>query len=227
MFNSLSLILGIAEEWEDEDEDEAEPMEEDGTIEDTPAALANGHALTAKSTDLVSSVVPACLAFIKPTPLSYPPPFQPSPHPPTTSALIAIHIAALECLNNLCLSIAELGSSTATTASSQHVASIWTAVWDMLAVIGVPDESLVTTAVATQHQLWRIAIGVLWSVARIRRGDPFLVPEEEKVRVLMAVSQGLGGKEESVAVACVGILECLAVNPQFVGANKVGASALQ
>jgi hypothetical protein len=99
----------------------------------------------------------------------------------------------------------------------------------MLAAIGIPDDSIVTTAVATQHQLWRIAVGVLWSVARIRREDPFLVPEEEKVRVLMAVSQGLGKKDESVAVACVGVLECLAMNPdaQFVGANKVGFNVLQ
>lgn len=96
----------------------------------------------------------------------------------------------------------------------------------MLATIGVPDESIMTSVVATQHQLWRIAVGVLWSVARIRRGDPLLVPEEEKVRVLMAVSQGLGAKDEGVAVTCVGILECLAVNPdaQFVEANNVGVN---
>jgi len=93
----------------------------------------------------------------------------------------------------------------------------------MLATIGLPEEGI-GIAVATQQQLWRIAVGVLWSVARIRRGDPLLIPEEGKVRVLMAVSQGLGAKEDSVAVACLGVLECLAVNPdtQFVEANKVG-----
>ncbi|KIM20311.1 hypothetical protein M408DRAFT_30469 [Serendipita vermifera MAFF 305830] len=39
----------------------------------------------------------------------------------------------------------------------------------------------------------------------------------------MSVLQGLGAKDEAVAVACLGILECLAVNPdpQFVEANKV------
>jgi hypothetical protein len=62
----------IAEEWEDEEEDEVEPMEEDGMMEDAPAVITNGHAPTAKSVGLVSSIVPACLAFIKPTPLSYP-----------------------------------------------------------------------------------------------------------------------------------------------------------
>ncbi|CAG8581852.1 15378_t:CDS:2 [Acaulospora colombiana] len=213
------------EEWEDDESDVA--MEEDDAasgVAASPVDETNLPAGSSTSFDLVSSIVPPCLAYIQPTPFSYPPSFQPSPHPPTTSALQAIHIAALECLNNACLSIAQqdLHSSNATNQTfAGLMKAVWDEVWKMLAILGVPEASGLSAGPRQKLDVWNISLGVLWSVARIRRGDADLVPEEEKVRVLVEMCRS--SQEDDVKVMCLGILECLATNPNpsFVAANQV------
>lgn len=210
------------EEWESDREDDI-TMEHELVADGEPTQ--NGvQSREARSIDLVASIVPPCIKFIQPTPLSYPPSFQPSPHPPTTSALIGVHIAALECLNNISLSIAELGlppSSPSASAISQQMSVVWDAVWSLLASIGVPETGGIATASQQRMQIWNISLGVLWAVARIRRGDPHLIPQEERVRVLMQMADTT--QEEDIKVMCLGILECLAMNPDpaHIVANKV------
>ncbi|PVG00960.1 ARM repeat-containing protein [Serendipita vermifera] len=213
------------EEWEDDESDVA--MEEDDAISGAAASPMEGPNLpTGPSTsfDLVSSIVPPCLAYIQPTPFSYPPSFQPSPHPPTTSALQAIHIAALECLNNVCLSIAQQdlhSSNTANQTFAGLMKAVWDEIWKMLAILGVPEVSGLSAGPRQKLEVWNISLGVLWSVARIRRSDADLVPEEEKVRVLVEMCRS--SQEDDVKVMCLGILECLATNPNpsFTAANQV------
>jgi hypothetical protein len=202
-------------------------MEEDITSSGAVASPLDGPKISMTSStsfELVSSIVPPCLAYIQPTPFSYPPSFQPSPHPPTTSALQAIHIAALECLNNVCLSIAQQGLSSSNTANQSFaglIKAVWDEIWKMLAVLGVPEPSGISAGPRQKLDVWNISLGVLWSVARIRRGDAELVPEEEKVRVLMEMCRV--SQEDDVKVMCLGILECLATNPNpsYIAANQV------
>jgi hypothetical protein len=205
------------EEWEDnEDADEDIAMDEDNPVKMDSAPIPH-----LKSINLVSSLVPACLSFIQPTALSYPPPSQPSRHPPTTSALAAIHIAALECLNNVCLSVAQLASTNINPNISQQLATIWPNVWSMLSNIGPPDYSNPVGPVYHQkRKIWRISLGVLWAVARIQRESAILIPEETICKVLMEVCSS-SVEEDEVKVICLGILECLATNPSFIAANKV------
>jgi hypothetical protein len=205
------------EEWEDDnDADEDITMDEHNPVQTYDAPIPH-----LKSIDLVSSIVPGCLSFIQPTALSYPPPSQPSPHPPTTSALAAIHIAALECLNNICLSVAQLAPTNINPNISQQLATIWPNVWSMLSTIGPPDYSNPVGPVYHQkRKIWRISLGVLWAVARIQRESATLVPEETICKVLVEVCSS-SVEEDEVKVMCLGILECLATNPSFIAANKV------
>ncbi|KAG8799806.1 hypothetical protein FRC16_004319 [Serendipita sp. 398] len=215
----------IEEEWESDEDDNGMKMEEDTATTNDPSSNATGEiAKATKSIDLLSSIVPSCLRFIQPTGLSYPPSFQPSPHPPITSALCGVHIAALECLNNICLSIAELGrdsSNIRSDTSTQIIIEVWTSVWGMLATLGPPDTSGIGSGPQQRMQVWNVSLSVLWAVARILKGDPNIVPDEDKVKVLMEI--GNGTKDEELIVMCLGILECMAVNPSptSVPANKV------
>jgi hypothetical protein len=55
------------------------------------------------TTPPLSSLVSPLLALVYPTSLSLPPLAAPSVHPSTTSVLSAIHVGALEYLNNIFL----------------------------------------------------------------------------------------------------------------------------
>jgi hypothetical protein len=218
-----NVVLSLIEEWEDDEEDAA--MGDEEMIEqDSPANRDPTEPTSAKSVDLIGTVIPACLSLIQPTLLSYPPAFQSSPHPPTTSALGAVHIAALECLNNICLSIAQLGISSSLYQSSlQQFNNVWVSVWQMLASLGLPEAGL-GSGPEQKRQVWSLSLGLLWAVARIGVDEEQkldLIPEEEKVKVLIDICEQANDPE--VSVKTVGILERLAMhrNPNFVGVNKV------
>lgn len=145
------------------DEDDAEASDAD----DEPAQPPK----TAPSA--LPSIVEPLLALAQPTPLSFPPATgQPSPHPPTTSALSALHICALECLNNVFLSLATPArlqsqgfASDADRAAGPH---IWNALWGALGAVGTSDVD--APGQERRRDVWEIAVGVLWGVAILWKG---------------------------------------------------------
>jgi len=103
------------------------------------------------------------LALIQPTELSFP---APSPHAPTTSALSAIHVAALECLSNAFFALAAAAPGSA--ASDVHAGQrVWSTVWAALAGAGNPPESVPGSARAA---VWDVAVGVLWGIGTVWTG---------------------------------------------------------
>ena len=147
----------LDENMQDED---AEMMDHDATpVPTTPSAI---H---------LPPFVPSLLALIQPTTLSFPPlSGGVSPHPPTTSALAAVHIAALECLNNIFLALAtslqsqQAGPSTADAAVG---AGIWSQIWACLEAIGTDVNG---PGQERRREVWEIAVGVLWGVAGVWKG---------------------------------------------------------
>ncbi len=114
------------------------------------------------------------LALIQPTELSF---SAPSPHPPTTSALSAIHIAAFECLSNAFFALA--AAPTAAASDVQVGQRVWAAVWSALAGAGSPAEAAPGSARAA---VWDVAVGVLWGVGTVWPGkivSDFPVPFEK------------------------------------------------
>ena len=117
------------------------------------------------STNSYASLAMPLLALIQPTALSFPPLSAPSAHPPTTSALSAVHIAALECLNNIFLSLAS-APSPSISAEVNSGLQIWNAIWAALELVGTqagPGQE-------RRQEFWEIAVGVLWNVGRIWKG---------------------------------------------------------
>jgi len=115
------------------------------------------------SSMLLPTLVPPLLALIQPTTLSFPPLAAPSPHPPTTSALSSVHISALECLNNIFLSLA---TSRYTPSSIDHAAGqqVWSSVWNALSVVGTDTSGL---GQERRQEIWEMAVGVLWGVGTV------------------------------------------------------------
>lgn len=135
-------------------------------------------ALPRESTNnLLSLLTAPLIELIAPTTLSFPPtPVDPSSHPPTTSALSAIHIRALECLNNLFLSVDEgddLSHGDAfTDADRQGARDVWSAVWKALVQVGeivVDGKISAIRSFQKKKEFWEGAMGVLWGVAKIGR----------------------------------------------------------
>lgn len=120
---------------------------------------------TASSVTLLPSLVPSLLALIQPTTLSFPPLAAPSPHPPTTSALSAIHISAMECLNNIFLSLAT-SSSPSVSADVEAGNKVWNGVWGSLGVVGTE----LGLGQERRMEMWEIGVGVLWGVAIVWKG---------------------------------------------------------
>ncbi|KAI6136418.1 ARM repeat-containing protein [Pisolithus sp. B1] len=207
------------------DEEDGEEIEDgdgnmtDATMDDamdldhsSPPVTGNLHA----SLSLPSLVRPL-LALIQPTALSFPPPSAPSCHPPTTSALSAIHVSAFECLNNVFLSLAAYPHSELYTEDSIGQ-TIWSEIWTSLSKIGLD----VAAGQEQMHEIWEVAVGVLWGVGKIWKGK--LVPTEEHVRILMSVCDA--STDSQVQVKCIGALECLAQHPNSIDANRVISSYL-
>lgn len=118
------------------------------------------------SVSLLPTLVAPLLALIQPTSLSFPPLAAPSPHPPTTSVLSAIHICALECLNNIFLSLA---AGANTTLADDHDAGrkIWDGVWSALAAVGTETG----LGQERRRDMWHVAVGVLWGIGSVWKGS--------------------------------------------------------
>jgi len=209
------------EDGSDEDGDgemeEKEGEEETDGEGDTDTQMATDETPKTSQPNLsrFAFLVPPLLSLIDPTHLSFPPPGSPSIHPPTTSALGAIHLCALECLNNLFLSLATSHRSLTDTEKSQGV-TIWGTLWTVLEKVGNPRSAESTKE---QKLFWEAAIGVLWGVSIVFKGA--IVPEEAQVHLLMGLSDAYTGNDQ-MRVKLVGSLECLAQHPQSIGTNRVG-----
>ncbi|GJE89540.1 fungal symportin 1-like domain-containing protein [Phanerochaete sordida] len=196
----------------DEDgDDEAEGSDEEADIEPQPQRNAAPSALP--------TIVEPLLALIQPTPLSFPPTAgAASPHPPTTSALSAIHICALECLNNIFLSLATpaqlQGRGFASDADREAGPKIWDAVWRALAAVGTDVDG---PGQERRRDVWQIGVGVLWGIAILWKG--ILVPQVEQVNVLVQLCTA--ASDPAVKVKCIGTLECLAQHPQSIDGNRM------
>lgn len=117
---------------------------------------------TTSAPSFLPTLLEPLLALIQPIELSF---LAPSPHAPTTSALNAIHIAALECLSNAFLALAAAPGSAA---SDVHAGQrVWSAVWAALAGAGNPLESVPGS---TRAAVWDVAVGVLWGIGTVWTG---------------------------------------------------------
>ena len=146
---------GDAAEGSDEEEVDMDPQPQKASA---PSAL--------------PSIVEPLLTLIQPTPLSFPPTAgSASPHPPTTSALSAIHISAFECLNNIFLSLASPAQlqtrGFASDADREAGPKVWDAVWRALGAVGTDVDS---PGQERRRDAWQIGVGVLWGVAILWKG---------------------------------------------------------
>ncbi|KAF9074932.1 ARM repeat-containing protein [Rhodocollybia butyracea] len=198
-----------AEEDENEGEDEDEVMEDDEPTMDDINVKAG--------VTLLPSLVPSLLSLIQPTSLSFPPLAAPSPHPPTTSVLSAIHIGAMECLNNIFLALAT-SPNPSISADIEAGRKVWNEVWSSLGVVGTE----LGLGQEKRLQMWEIGVGVLWGVAVVWKG--VLSPTEEQIQVLIRFCDSTS--DEATKVKCIGALECLAQDPQSISSNQIIANYL-
>lgn len=218
--------------------------------EDVDEKLITGRTLngTTKMSDidrnsthtLLLTLTQPLIKLVHPTTLSFPPnPSEPSPHPPTTSALSTIHVRALECLNNLFLAVeeAEGDGSAISPDDRESVKLLWTELWHALSAVGkvVKDGKVVASrGLEKKAEMWQMAVGVLWGMARVGRGhlvgvisfysgynltNMIQVPDAEQVQALMEFCDA--AVDDMTKVKCIGSLECLAQNVEAVDANKV------
>jgi hypothetical protein len=144
-----------AEDADSDVEEEAELMT------DEPNGLPSGDSTFAQLSPLLEPL----LHLAQPTALSFPPPDGPSPHPPTTSALGAVHICALECLNNLFLGLGA-AQRPAISANSQAGTAVWGQVWAALQAAGTIEGA----GQERRRDMWETGVGVLWGVASVWKG---------------------------------------------------------
>ena len=251
----VKLQFFLAEEWEEVNEDDEMEADEE-MVEDAPptngTSSLNGPK---KPSDYLEALIPTLLPLIRPTSLSYAPPFQQSLHPPTTSALGALHIAALECLNNVSLTLADaldgvpleaagIANGAGHGSAAGLVMNAWGEVWTMLATMGRPEG--IGAGPEKKKEAWLVALGVLWAVGRICRGHlvrpgvaslprslpvkcrtnvrNYKIPDAEQVQLLIEICNTV--PDDASKVKCIGILECVAVHPSSVEANKVFRSLI-
>ncbi|EKM61546.1 uncharacterized protein PHACADRAFT_135300 [Phanerochaete carnosa HHB-10118-sp] len=203
--------VGLLDEMDEDGDDEAENTDEEVEMETQPQKAAAPSALP--------SIIEPLLALTQLTPLSFPPTAgAASPHPPTTSALSAIHTCALECLNNIFLSLAspaQLQTRGFTSDADREAGpKIWDAVWRALSAVGTDVES---AGQERRRDMWYIGVGVLWGVAILWKG--ILVPQVEQANVLIQLCAA--ASDPAVKVKCIGTLECLAQHPESIDGNRM------
>ena len=177
---------------------------------------ASVDAASKPSSGFLPILIQPLLALIHPTPLSFPPTMGPSPHPPTTSVLSAIHVAAFECLNNIFLSLFT-SANPAVTADQNSGRKIWDEVWSALTAVGTESGP----GQERRHEIWELATGVLWGIGNVWKGS--LIPNDEQVKTLMRLCDL--SSDPNFRVKCIGTLECLAQHPESVQANAVCVSS--
>ncbi|KZT73305.1 ARM repeat-containing protein [Daedalea quercina L-15889] len=203
---------------EGEEEEANEDMDDEPDVDMALDDESGARPRRESNTTFFQTLVAPLLALVQPTPLSFPPLDGPSPHPPTTSALSAIHVSALECLNNIFLSLrgAKVDALRTDAASGR---SVWDTVWRALSAVGTDVSK---PGQERRRATWEIGVGVLWGVAEVWKG--LLVPDEAHVKVLIELCNA--ATDEGVKVKCVGTLECLAQHPDSVDANRAIATYL-
>jgi hypothetical protein len=128
-------------------------------------AIGDSEAPSLAITTSLLALVQPLLALIHPTPLSFPPLIGPSPQPPITSVLSSIHVCALECLNNLFLSLAT-SPNTTVASDKESGLKIWQELWIALGAVGME----VSPGQERRRDIWEIAVGVLWGIGNIWKG---------------------------------------------------------
>ncbi|CAK5262186.1 unnamed protein product [Mycena citricolor] len=166
---ALEILTGVSAALPDpesvegvDDELENEVVIEDEETVDEDIAMDVVPDEVERATQSLPQIVEPLLALIQPTTLSFPPHASPSPHPPTTSAMSAVHIAALECLNNIFLSLARHDTVIEIDAGR----TVWNAVWSSLAAVGTQ----IVLGQERRQAMWEVAAGVLWGVASVCKG---------------------------------------------------------
>ncbi|CAE6387250.1 unnamed protein product [Rhizoctonia solani] len=243
---SLEILTGVCaqlpdpepapEEVEDEDQDAdmdqgevledgiIQSAEDDAPMDEEPSSLLPSPEADQNSIKLLTTLIPLLLSLSTPTSMSFPPSSSTATitteptHLPTTSALTAVHISALECLSNLLLSFPTSDTGPVNPVTAEVAVAAWPRAWATLtASINAPSTT------DRRMELSVAALGVLWGLARLARG--VLVPRKEQVELLVQVADSTQA-DEQVQVKCVGILGSLAQNTGEVEANKVIAQYL-
>ncbi len=172
----------IKNDEDDEEEDEAEGnvlvkqltillIKENAAMEDMDVDMSainedKPASEQSETVTLLPSLVPALLALTQPTSLSFPPLASVSVHPPTTSALSGIHVSALECLNNIFLSLARVPNSSVSS-DKEAGQKVWKDVWTALDVVG-PEFGM---GQERRREVWEISVGVLWGIGNVWKGS--------------------------------------------------------
>ncbi|KAI0354660.1 ARM repeat-containing protein [Trametes cingulata] len=200
---------------QDDNEDEDDEGMEDARDIDMAVEDASGPEAPQPPAFFTTLVAPL-LKFVHPTTLSFPPLGAPSLHPPTTSALSAIHISALECLNNIFLSMttSARGQPSSLSLDLASGRAVFDAVWGALRLVGTEISG---AGQERRREMWDIGVGVLWGVGNLFKGA--LVPTEEQVQVLIQFCNA--AQDPQVKVKTIGTLECLAQHPESVDANRI------
>lgn len=191
------------------DEDALENAADAGMILDEHSSA---DTFTSPTNNFLPALVEPLLRLIHPTPLSFPPAGGLSPHPPTTSAISAIHVSALECLNNIFLSLSA-SPSPAVASDKGSGCRIWDEIWSTLAQVGRdagPGQE-------RKQEIWDISVGVLWGVGNVWKGT--LVPSMEHIQILVQLCDA--STDSRIRVKYIGTLECLAQHPESIEANLV------
>lgn len=147
---------------------------------------------------LLKLLTPPLIALARPTTLSFPPPALPSVHPPTTSVLGAIHLRALECLNNLFVGMgggedvrgggANAGGGEVDEEIVKGAVGVWDQMWSagLLGAAGEPQTLIGAGTGPGQEkkiEMWNVASGVLWGLARMAKG--LVVRLTQRIRISM------------------------------------------
>ncbi len=117
------------------------------------------------SSSYLTTLIAPLLALVQPTALSFSPLAAQSIHPPTTSALGAVHIAALECLNNIFLSFSTVPNPSVRSDIDGGL-RVWHGIWSALSLVGTQAG----LGQERRKEFWDVAVGVLWGVGRVWKG---------------------------------------------------------
>ncbi|KAM5539986.1 hypothetical protein V8D89_006489 [Ganoderma adspersum] len=215
MFSGATNADGQDDNEDDEGDEGMDAAEDIDMAVDAPPPGAAAQPPPAFFTTLIAPV----LKLVQPAPLSFPPRDGPSAHPPTSSALAAIHVSALECLNNVFLSMATPLGGRPSGLAPENGRTVFDGVWRALAAVGT---DIAGAGQERRREMWDTGVGVLWGVGNVWKGA--LVPTEEQVQVL---TQFCGATADpAVKVKTIGTLECLAQHPGSVDANRAISSYL-
>jgi hypothetical protein len=222
MMMKASNVLSLSDMWTDNTLIDDVAM----ALDDTPST----HNQLSPSFTLVRDLLP----LIQPTPLSFPPLGQTSIHPPTTAVLSAIHIRALEVLNNIFIP-SDDSVARALVMDRASGVQIWQDIWRALSAVGIQFEP----GQERRREMWETSVGVLWGVGNIWKATlvcgpkstclltmlmHFQTASEEQVKFLMQLCDA--SLDPISRVKCIGTLECLAQNEDSIDANKVHTAKL-